>query len=142
MNHFLNHHSRQYLVLDYNHLFVSSSLREEIWLLRRKNDAAILSRVLDAAQTFGIRNASADRALTTYSGGEQAILACLLIMTFIDLNRLSGLQLLLINVLESISSTNRINLLKIIDELGHVHALKVFCAREQQIEELTYPHES
>ena len=124
MKNFLNNHSCQYLILDYNHLFVSSSLREEIWLLRRKNDAAILSQVLAAAQPFGIRKVSADRALATYSGGEQAILACLLIMSFIEVNQLSGLQLLLINVLESISSNNRINLLKIFKNLNRTHALK------------------
>ena len=142
MKHFRNHYSRQYLVLDYNHLFVSSSLREEIWLLRRKNDAAILTRVLAAAQTFGIRNASADRVLNTYSGGEQAILACMLIVACIEVNHLSGLKLLLISVLESISRSNRINLLKIFYDLGRTHALTVFCAKGRQIEELPYPDEN
>jgi hypothetical protein len=137
-----NYHSRQYLILDYNHLFVSSSLREEIWLLRRKNDAAILTQVLAAAQAFGIRNASADRALNTYSGGEQAILACMLIVAFVEVNQLSGLKLLLISVLESLSRSNRSSILKILHDLGRTHALTVFCAKGRHIEELYYPDEN
>ena len=141
MKNFLKQHSRQFLILDYNHLFVSSSLREEIWLLRRQNDTTLLSRVLDDARAFGIREIAADRALATYSGGEQALLACLLFMAFVKERRLSGVRLLLINVLESISSANRIELLKMFTGLSSTHELKIFCARGRQIEELDDPHE-
>ena len=140
MKEFFQNHSQEYLILDFNHLFVSSSLREEIWLLRLKDDAAILSKVLTAAKKFGIRRATADRTLATFSGGEQALLASLLIMAFIEADRLSGLRLLLVNVLESISEANRMKLLRILEDLCAAHGLRIFSAREHRIEELKFPH--
>ncbi|NLS77192.1 MAG: hypothetical protein GXY76_08035 [Chloroflexi bacterium] len=96
-----------YLVVDFNHLFISSTLREEAWLLRQGDDPALIARVVEQAQSFGIHNAAADRELGTYSGGEQAILACLLLLAATEAKGLCGVRVLLYNVLDSLSGDNR-----------------------------------
>ena len=96
-----------YVVVDFNHLFISSTLREEAWLLQQGDDPALIAGVVEQARAFGIHNAAADRELGTYSGGEQAILASLLLLAVIASRNLTGLRVLLYNVLDSLSGDNR-----------------------------------
>ena len=74
----LEQHGDQFLVMDFNHLFVASSIREEVWLLQRKNDSALIDRILEEAAAFNLREVDADRDFETYAGGQKAIIGCLL----------------------------------------------------------------
>lgn len=100
------------LVLDFNHLFIGSTLREEVWLLQGHDDPALLERILTQARAYGIQNAAPDRPLTAHSGGEQAILATLTMLTLIQTRNLRDRTLLLHNVLDSLSPDNRTRLLQ------------------------------
>ena len=99
----LDKYSGEFLILEFNHLFISSSIREEVWLLQRKNDSQLIDKIVQAAREFGIQEVSDDRDFETYSGGEKAILACLLALVLIDDRKIHGLKLLLNNVLDSVS---------------------------------------
>ncbi|MBT8332612.1 MAG: hypothetical protein KJP06_09845, partial [Deltaproteobacteria bacterium] len=72
----LEQYGDQCLILEFNHLFVASSIREEVWLLQRKNDLALIDRILEKAATFDLLEVDADRDFETYSGGQKAILGC------------------------------------------------------------------
>ncbi len=135
----LNAYDGQYLILDYNHLFVSGSLREEVWLLRRADEPALVSEILEAARTFGIQEASAEKGFDTYSGGQQAILGCLLVMALIRAGGVRGIKLLLSNVMDSISGENRRRLRVLFTEMAASHGLRFFTPREGGLRELELP---
>ena len=122
----LSKYGDDYLILDFNHLFISSSIREEIWLLQRKNDTALLDKILQEAQAFNIYEVSADRDLETYSGGQKAILGCLLTLAVIQDQKVHGLKLLLNNILDSVSEANRLNLSGKFEQIHATHDIRLF----------------
>ena len=136
LNHTLETLGRSYLVVDVNCLFVAASLREEIWLYCQQENAELLGQVQQAAGHFRIGPVDPDRDLVTYSGGEQAILACLLMLALIQANTVTNLRLLLCGVLESISRENRQRLGRLLQDASATHGLGVFQRRDNQVEEL------
>lgn len=103
----LDRYGKEFLILDFNHLFFAATLREEIWLLRRRNDPALLASILAAARELPIHGVAPDRDLATYSGGEQAVLACLLAIALIRANGVRGVKVLLFNLMDSLSEQSR-----------------------------------
>ena len=132
----LSKYGDDYLILDFNHLFISSSIREEIWLLQRKNDTALLDKILQEAQAFNIYEVSADRDLETYSGGQKAILGCLLTLAVIQDQKVHGLKLLLNNILDSVSEANRLNLSGKFEQIHATHDIRLFTADDGRIREI------
>jgi hypothetical protein len=114
----LDRYGNAYLVLTIERLFISSTLREEAWLLLGHDTPELLSRVLDEAAALGIAGADPDRALSTYSGGEQVMLAILLALAVIREAGHSGVQLLLHNLLGSLSERNRQRMTEMLLEAG------------------------
>jgi len=107
LNQLLDSWGNEFLVLDYNHLFVADTIREEVWLLQQKNDDALLKVIMEAAKDFNIREANVDKDVDTYSGGQRAILACLVALAVIQAKNLRGTKLLLNNIFNSVSDENR-----------------------------------
>jgi len=136
LNDVLSNYGDDYLILDFNHLFISSSIREEIWLLQRKNDSALLDNIMQEAREFSIYEASADKDFETYSGGQKAILACLLTLAVIRDQKVTGLKLLLNNILDSISETNRSGLSKKFEQIHAIHEMRLFTAEDGRIREI------
>ena len=132
----LDQYAEEFLVLEINHLFVSSSLREEVWLLQKKEDAAFLQHVIVKARSFDLNEINADRNFETYSGGQKAIVACLLVMAAIENNGLRDRRVLLINVLESISSANRRLLIAEFRRLNTANGIRVYAGGPGRIDEL------
>ena len=132
----LDKYSAEFLVLDFNHLFISSTIREEVWLLQRKKDSPLINKILQAAREFNIHEASVDRDLETYSGGQKAILACLLTLALIVDRKIHGLKLLLNNVLDSVSDENRSKLLQEFKEICSTHDIRLFTEKNGQIREI------
>lgn len=122
----LNRLGESYLVIDVQCLFVAASLREEMWLYLKREDTDLLAQVSLGAAVFNIRGVTPDRELITYSGGEQAILACLLILALIRTLNVKGLQLLLNGVLESVSYENRQRLCRQFDIAAQSHLTKAY----------------
>jgi hypothetical protein len=127
---------KSYLVLDVNCLFVAASLREEAWLYCGRENPDLLRQVCQAAGEFGIRKVDPDRELVTYSGGEQSILACLLMLWFIQTANLMSRRMMLYGVLESMSRDNRRRLLTQMCRVAQTHELRVHNLRDGQINEL------
>jgi len=138
LNHTLSQLGRSYLVVDVHCLFVAASLREEVWLYSQREEAELLAQVCQRAEAFRIRDVNPDRELVTYSGGEQAILACLLILVLIRALDLKQLQLLLCGVLESISHENRKLLCRHFRDAAETHGVGVHHMRDNQISELAF----
>lgn len=131
-----------YLVLDFNHLFIASTLREEVWVLRQVDDVTLAHEVLERAADFGIRGATPDRDLDSYSGGERVILACLLLLAVVRAGGVCGTKLLLCNILESLSGDNRARLLRQFAEIHSTHALRVYTRDGGEAKELDFGTES
>ena len=138
----LNRYGDEYLILEFNHLFVSSSIREEVWLLQRKNDLALIDRIVQDAAEFDLNEVDADRNFETYSGGQKAILACLLTLALICARGTSGRQLLLNNVLDSISKDNRVKLMQTFKKMSARHQVRVFTQKDGHLIDIFADHDN
>ena len=132
----LDNYSDEYLILEFNHLFVSSSIREEVWLLQRKNDSGLINKIIRAAREFNIHDVGDDRDLETYSGGQKAIIACLLTMALIRDRKIYGLKVILNNILDSISEGNRAKLIQKFRDIGSIHDIRLFTEKNGDIQEI------
>lgn len=132
----LNTYGDNYLILEFNHLFISSSIREEVWLLQRRADPALVEKIMREAEEFGIHDVNADKDFDTYSGGQKAILGCLLTMAVIRSQKIYGLKLLLNNVLDSLSDDNRLKLYSKFEEMRSIHDMRLFTDKKDHIQEL------
>jgi len=132
----LNRYGDAYLILEFNHLFISSSIREEVWLLQRRADPALVEKIMREAQAFGIYDVNADKDFDTYSGGQKAILGCLLTLAVIRSQKIHGLKLLLYNVMDSLSDDNRLKLLSKFEEMRTTHDIRLFTGKKNGIHEI------
>jgi hypothetical protein len=101
----LAEYGRDYCVVDTHNLFVGTTLEDEILLLGA--DDALAAVMVRECAGFELRLESG-RKLSSYSGGEQSIICCLLLMILLP-NR--PLRVLLVHVLETLSPRNRESLL-------------------------------
>ena len=127
-----------YLILDISCLFVASSLREEVWLYCHRDNPDILVDIERASETFKIRGVNPDRELTTYSGGEQAILACLLMIALIRALNVTKTRLLLSGILESVSRDNRLLLRQFFEPLTQSHQISLYRSLDGVIESVLW----
>ena len=125
-----------YLILEFNHLFISSSIREEVWLLQRKDDDAMVKTIMREAEEFDIHDASGDKDFDTYSGGQKAILGCLLMIAVIRNRKIHGLKLLLNHVLDSLSKDNQTKLFAKFEAIRAVHNIRLFADKKDHIQEI------
>jgi hypothetical protein len=132
----LDQYSDEFLILEFNHLFISSSIREEVWLLQRKNDPPLIDKIMQAAREFNVLEVSEERNFETYSGGQKAILACLLIMALIADRKIHGLKLILNNILDSVSEENRSKLMQKFEEICLTHNIRLFTEKDGHIQEI------
>jgi hypothetical protein len=99
-------HGRDFCVIDTSNLFVGTTLEDELLLLGSGDEA--LGRVRSECAPFGL-HPEPGRKLASYSGGEQAIICCLLLMTLLPA---TPQRILLVHVLETLSPRNREKLLR------------------------------
>jgi len=132
----LDQYNGEFLILEFNHLFISSSIREEVWLLQRKDDSPLIDKIMQAAREFDIHDVSDDRDFETYSGGQKAIIACLLTLALIRDRKIHGLKLLLNNILDSISAENRSKLIQKFKEICATRDIKVFSENNGRMQEI------
>ncbi len=132
----LEEYGDQFLILEFNHLFVSSSIREEVWLLQRKNDPALIDRIIQEAKKFSIHEVDADRDFETYSGGQKAILGCLVTLALICTRETHGQKLLLNNILDSVSHENRAKLVQRFDDIRVSHNIRLFTQKDDRMQEI------
>jgi DNA repair exonuclease SbcCD ATPase subunit len=132
----LDKYSSEFLILEFNHLFISSSIREEVWLLQRNNDSPLIDKIVQAAREFNILEVSAERDFETYSGGQKAILACLLTLALITNRKIHGLKLLFNNILDSVSEENRSKLVQKFEEIRPTHNIRLFTEKDGHIQEI------
>lgn len=132
----LDQYNGEFLILEFNHLFISSSIREEVWLLQRKDDSPLIDKIMQAAREFDIHDVSDDRDFETYSGGQKAILACLLTLALIRDRKIHGLKLLLNNILDSISAENRSKLIQKFKEICSTRDIKIFSENNGRMQEI------
>ena len=132
----LNRYGDGYLILEFNHLFISSSIREEVWLLQRRSDPKLVEEIMREAEEFSIYDVKADKDFDTYSGGQKAILGCLLTLAVIRSQKILGLKLLLNNVMDSLSDDNRLKLLSKFEEMRTTHDIRMFTGKKNGIHEI------
>jgi hypothetical protein len=132
----LDKYSEEFMILEFNHLFISSSIREEVWLLQRKNDSSLIEKIVRTAREFNVYEVCDEKDFETYSGGQKAILACLLTLELIGERNIHGLKLLLNNILDSVSEENRSKLVQKFEEIRSTHNIRLFTEKDGRIEEL------
>lgn len=136
LNAILNRYGDGFLILEFNHLFISSSIREEVWLLRRRADPVLVEKITREAEEFSIYDVNADKDFDTYSGGQKAILGCLITLAVIRSQRIHGLKLLLNNVLDSLSDDNRLKLFSKFEEIRSTQNIRLFTDKKDRIQEI------
>ena len=94
-------HGRDHCVIDMHNLFVGTTLEDELLLLGAGEGA--LTGIIGECALFGVR-LEPGRLLSSYSGGEQAIICCLTLMALLPRR---PLRVLLVHVLETLSPRNR-----------------------------------
>jgi hypothetical protein len=115
----LEEYGRDYCVIDTHNLFVGTTLEDEILLLGAEGE--LFSVIARECSRFGVQ-LEPGRKLPSYSGGEQSIICCLLLMNLLPRERLS---ILLVHVLETLSPRNRSLLLDRFDALLPAASLSV-----------------
>ena len=93
---------RTSLSIDWNNLFVSSTLHDELLLFSPAPDETF-RRLCDECAFYGI-DIDRHRALESYSGGEQAIICCLFLCALLPKE---PLDILFVHLLETLSPNNR-----------------------------------
>lgn len=104
--------------------------------MRHRDDTALANEVLEQAKGFGIVGAGGDRELSTYSGGEQALLACLLVIAVIKANGCRERKVLLHDVQGSLSQENWNKLLASFSAVHASHGLRLFVNEQDQVREV------
>lgn len=99
-----------YCVIDQQNLFVSATLEDELLLLDAPEGT--LAQIQSICSRFGGFHPEPKRLFTSYSGGEQSILCCVLLILLIP----DGTPVLLVHVLETLSEGNRTLLRQIFAE--------------------------
>jgi energy-coupling factor transporter ATP-binding protein EcfA2 len=96
----------RFLIMDFDHLFTATTLRDEIWLLTHGRGDAIMEALQNGCARFGLPHAP-ERELDTFSGGERVMLAVVLICAVLDEFRPEKPEILLVNILETLTPQNR-----------------------------------
>ncbi len=97
----LEKYGQDYCVIDTHNLFVGTTLEDEVLLLGGSTE--LFSVIGRECSRFGLQ-LTPGRKLSSYSGGEQSIICCLLLMSLLPKD---SLAILLIHVLETLSPRNR-----------------------------------
>ncbi len=97
----LAEYGRDYCVIDTHNLFVGTTLEDEILLLGAGDE--LFSAIARECSRFGLQ-LERGRKLSSFSGGEQSIICCLLLMNLLPKESIS---ILLVHVLETLSPRNR-----------------------------------
>ena len=132
----LNTYGGGYLILEFNHLFISSSIREEVWLLQRTDDDTMVNKIMQEAVEFDIHDVNGDKDFDTYSGGQKAILSCLLMIAVIRNRKIQDLKLLLNHVLDSLSEDNQKKLFAKFEAIRSAHNIRLFTDKKDTIQEI------
>jgi hypothetical protein len=129
----LSEYGEDHVVMDINCLFVASTLREEIWLYRGREDNGLLEAIRREASLFSIREVDPDRGLFAFSGGEQALIAVLTVLMVIEKSNFRDVKLLLCGVLESLSTDNRHLLIQRLEASALHGWIRAYTLREDHI---------
>jgi hypothetical protein len=100
-----------YLVISFGHTFLASSLKEEAYLYSVSNPMPLVARVVELFRTIKPDYCS-EQSLDMLSGGENALLAVIFYSSLVEYKHKS-VQLLLHNIMESLSAANRRKLIKL-----------------------------
>ena len=103
---------------------------------QRTDDDAMVETIMHEAEDFDIHDATGDKDFDTYSGGQKAILSCLLIIAIIRNRKINGLKLLLNHVLDSVSEDNQTKLLIKFEAIRSTHQIRLFIDKKDHIQEI------
>lgn len=127
MNEMLKCWSEQYLVLDFEHAFLADTIAEELILfdVSSKNEAErkIASLFANFKADF-----KPSQSVHTLSGGERAILVCILYAVVVNIKRVK-VSFLLSNIMESLSKSNRTKLLKYMRNIDSENFINLYCLK-------------
>lgn len=97
----LTRYGADYCIVDTHNLFVGTTLEDEILLLGGRDE--LMGDMARGCSKFGLELAPG-RKLSSYSGGEQIIICCQLLMHMLPA---AEVRILLVHALETLSERNR-----------------------------------
>lgn len=106
---------QQYLVLDFDHAFLANTIAEELILYDVADSGKVKSKIATMFRNFK-KDYEDSRSVNELSGGEKAILVCIVYAVLIEIKNKKA-NLLLCNILESLSQNNRDKLIKLLKEI-------------------------
>ncbi len=107
----------KYFLLDFDHTFLASSLREEALLFGVTSQSQLLDPVVEYFRLFK-PDFLVSYPIDNLSGGENAILA-VIFYSAIAVYKKKTTHFLLHNIMESLSDSNRVNIKNILAEFRH-----------------------
>ncbi len=132
-NHFIDKYSNDYLIIDFNNLFISSSIREEIYLLDFDNRQSIIDSFNTFLQLININFINIDRDLSTFSGGERSLIAFLLIICVIRIKKLNRVNILLIDIIQSLHENFKEKIIKVYQDICSTNKITLYINEELKI---------
>ncbi len=100
-------HSKNFFILDFDHLFISTNLYDEEILISGKNSDILVEKTkLELFKNFEI-NFDRNKDLENYSGGEKVMIALVFYALVFEEKKQEHPKILLINMLESLSNENK-----------------------------------
>ena len=101
-------YGNDYLVIDFNNIFLTENISDEmmIYLSDKQLRDAISLAEKQITETFKITSYKRNKSLSRYSGGEKSLICCSIISSIIKTKSISSINILFVNILESLSKNN------------------------------------
>jgi len=99
-------YSEKYFILDFDHLFVSTTICDEAIIFGGKQSSSLVNETKKILLSEYSINLNENQNLSEYSGGQRVIISLIFYMLVFKVKMIKPPQLLLINIIESLSEEN------------------------------------
>lgn len=124
------------LLVDFNNLFVASSISEEILLFSRTSDCDLYDDFNTQISEFFIKKVDFGKDLNSYSGGEKVLIAISLIFASIIKYEIHSIRILFVNIIDSLAAQNREVLLRKLKYMSDTYSVSFYNLVEKDIQKI------
>lgn len=128
----LKKYSEDYLLIDFNYLFISTCIKDEAILLGGEKADQVTEIVMKYLDKYDF-DIDITRDLSTYSGGERVIIACVLLIVLAEVAELDILRILFVNIFESLSKNNKGLLLELLEKEKNIINISLYTKNKNNI---------
>ncbi len=131
----LEKYGDKYLVIEFNNMFLTENILDEmmVYLSDKQLEEAIVSAERQINEVFKISSYRRDKLLSKYSGGEKSLICFAVVSSIIKVKSLFSVEILLVNLIESLSKENCSVIIKEIKGLRDECLVDFFCLKKNEI---------